>query len=480
MIGLIIDGHDRAAYLDESGRAQTRFSGAASQRGSASVGLRVPAGDSYLPVVGNAISLYDQTGHRVFGGLITAITKTNEGNSEDALYACTCASFERFLDKHRISPCAFFNQTAGDIFMAVFQSLPGETITLGTVQAGPTIESKVYRRELIVDIFDDLAYIAGFVWGVDPDTEKLYFHAATATAAPFSLAGKDVLWNTIQWDTTQQDFRDRQFIAINMQAVSPDTDYCVGDGTKTSWPLRFPVDSITQVTALGGPATTVGTLAAEYTNLVADGGLVLGDWGKSATTYYFRTAFTGAPADTIEVLIGPDLSTTLNNLAEAINNGPNKGTDWQINGSAVSPHPNISAAPSGNDITLSARVTGSTGNTLFANPNWGFDCGLRFTGPPAGGPDEVYFQNGSDGPARASVQGAFSIKPISAVITIDQTTYTFVSALDYTIPNQVLIGTSADTAAINLAAAITGSPSNGAGTQFSLPTIPHPTVAGSY
>ena len=186
-IAVVIANIDRSSYLDhaESGKGgQTRYTTATGQRGTATVSLRAHPGDTYAPLVGNPISLYDQAGHRVFGGLITEIIKTNEGNTQEISYVCTCASFERMLDKHRIKPVSYFNQTADYIFKAIFNSLPGETITLGQVDAGPVIASAVYRHEVVTDVFNNLATEANFIWGVDPATEQLYFRSPTSVNAP--------------------------------------------------------------------------------------------------------------------------------------------------------------------------------------------------------------------------------------------------------------------------------------------------------
>jgi len=467
-IGVVIAGVNRAGYLDnvDSGKGgQTKYTVASGQRGTASVSLRVHAGDTYAPLVGNPIGLYDQAGQRVFGGLITEIVKTNEGNTQETLYVCTCASFERLLDKHRIEPQSYFNQTAGAIFTAIFNSLPGETIILGQVDAGPVVPSAVYRHEVVTDVFNNLATDANFVWGVDPATEKLYFRAPTSVNAPFDLTGDPltgagVLWDTLEWDTAQQDFRSRQYITVNMQAMPTDTDLMTGDGTTTSFTLGNRVDTVTAVTILGGPASNMGTAGSLAFN---DGDTIT----VGSVTYTVKTAIDNLSPN--EVLIGSDSAGTMSNLAEAINGGPNMGTDFS-NGTV--PNPQCIATSNNNTITVTAIISGTSGNTIPTTTTCQPD---EFSWPT----DTL--SNGNDGPTRAAVNGMFSGLPAANdTVTIDGIVYIFVATLDNTSSNQVLIGGTADACANNLVEAIAGAPHVAAGNDFSLPTLPHPTCVASY
>jgi hypothetical protein len=466
MIAVVISNIDRSSYLDmaESGKGgQTTYTTASGQRGQATVALRVHPLDTFAPVVGNPISLYDSTGHRIFGGLITEIVRTNEGNTLEVSYVCTCASFERMLDKHRIEPQSYFNQTAGAIFTGIFNSLPGETITLGSVEAGPAIPSAVYRHEVVTDIFNNLAAAAGFVWGVDPDTEQLYFRSPASVAAPFTLTGDPatgagVLYDTIQWDTAQQDFRSRQYITVDWTAIATDTDLITGDGTATTFTLLATVDTVVAVTILGGPASNMGTA----------GGLAFNDGDTvtvSSVTYTFRALIDNLSPN--EVLIGVDSATTMSNLAEAVNGGPNMGTDFST---GTAPNPDCTATSNNNTITVTAIITGTSGNSI---PTTTTCTSGEFSWPT------TTLSNGNDGPTRATVDGTVGTPANADTVTIDNVTYIWVTAVDNMQPYEVLIGASAAASASNLYEAILGSPTPGSGTTFSLPTTPHPTSVAS-
>jgi hypothetical protein len=479
-IAVVIANIDRSSYLDhaESGKGgQTRYSTATGQRGTATVSLRTHPGDTYAPLVGNPISLYDQAGHRVFGGIITGIVKTNEGNTQEISYVCTCASFERMLDKHRITPASYFNQTADYIFKAIFNSLPGETITLGQVDAGPVIASAVYRHEVVTDVFNNLATEANFIWGVDPATEQLYFRSPTSVNAPFDLTGNPAtgagaLFDTVQWDTAQQDFRSRQYITVNLQPSMLDTDLITGDGTTTTFTLSHPADTVAAVTILGGAATSVGTSTAADLNTAFI--------NVTSVIYHLVKTFDGTSGE-IQVLLSGYLSTTLQNLADAINGAPKTGSNYQVNsGAPVPPNPKVTASLNGNNITVTAIISGTSGNSLEVGDWLATTSYLTWSGPSAGGV-LVYLSGGSDGPTRATVDGVFNaVVSNNETATIDGITYKFVTQLDNTIPHQVLIGSNADTCAVNLVEAISGAPHPAAGNDFSLPTVPHPTCVASF
>lgn len=68
-----------------------------------------------------------------------------------------------------------------------------------------------------------------------------------------------------------------------------------------------------------------GTVQIASSNVLANDTITI-----NGQTYTFKTALTGATGNANEVLIGPDSGTTALHLAEAINGGPNAGTDFGL------------------------------------------------------------------------------------------------------------------------------------------------------
>jgi flagellar hook protein FlgE len=201
-----------------------------------------------------------------------------------------------------------------------------------------------------------------------------------------------------------------------------------------------------------------GDLAGGVNALTATGtldvALPLPTAGQTATvggtTYTFAAALTAqSAADT--VLIGPDVQSTLANLAAAINLGAGAGTAYSsatttANASVIASNPTASA------LTLTAIPIGAAGNgTIATSTNW---TGGSFGGTDlAGGVDAV------------TATGAYTV-PVSLpssgqTVTVGGSTYTFVgpTAAALTAPGDVLIGSDVATTLANLASAINGTPS---------------------
>ena len=175
------------------------------------------------------------------------------------------------------------------------------------------------------------------------------------------------------------------------------------------------------------------------------------------TTYTFATTITPqSAADT--VLIGPDVASTLANLAGAINasttDGQAAGTTY---GSGTVANATVTATGStATALNLQAINTGALGNSDVTSTNW--------TAGSFGGAD---LSGGVTVQTATATFTAPSTPPSSGqTVSIDGTTYTFVQSLTGA-PDEVLIDTnSVSNTLANLVAAITND-SNEAGQGYS-------------
>jgi flagellar hook-basal body protein len=192
-----------------------------------------------------------------------------------------------------------------------------------------------------------------------------------------------------------------------------------------------------------------------------------------ATTYTFAAAITGqSTADT--VLIGPDVTHTLANLAGAINasttNGQSAGTTYGTGTVA-----NTSVSATGSDattVTLQAVQSGVAGNTIAASTTW---TGGGVTAADLTGGVNTQLATGA-------LTVPLPLPTAGETVTVGDTTYTFAASITGQSPaDTVLIGADVTSTLANLAGAINAASTNGqaAGTTYSTGTIANASVTAT-
>ena len=239
-------------WTDQSHRLHTSesiaFSWIARQRGTATVPLIIAGDDDYMPTIGSQVCLWDITedaDFEVFSGTIDDYEVKWLGVNGDRIVTMTCVSLDQVFDTIRLPPLLFEDQTAGFIFTALFAYASGSPVTLGTVDAGPSIAN--YKTENFSSISEEmtrLSTLAEFVWGVDPGTGTAYFTPPNTTPSPFTLDAEDVLWEQFTLKEERHDYRNRQILKVPDALAVQSSEYFVGTGQKTFALLR-PVESIT-------------------------------------------------------------------------------------------------------------------------------------------------------------------------------------------------------------------------------------------
>ncbi len=185
------------------------------------------------------------------------------------------------------------------------------------------------------------------------------------------------------------------------------------------------------------------------------------------TTYTFAAGINGASAANT-VLIGPDTTSTLANLAGAINasstNGQAAGTTFSTGTTA---NTSVTAsAPTATTITFEAAQAGAAGNTLNTSASW------------AGGVDLAGGAVGLAATATLTVPAA-GVPNVGDTLDVGGTTYTFAAAINGASPaNTVLIGPDVSTTLSNLTAAINATPAD-SGVNFSSSTTANGSVTAT-
>jgi hypothetical protein len=219
------------------------------QRGTADIPLRVYAGDSYAPQAGQQVLLLDQTVTQgsgqliVFAGKIQRIELTWDGSAGDRTYHCSCVSLEACLDEVRVPPTppasygssswGFAGVSCGQIVATLFNTLmtgspiglPSGTGPLYGLSAGNIVVSLDFNTwPRLSEVISQLATLSEFVWGVNPQTQQLYFNLPNTTPAPFSLATSQMQWESMKWESNLQDYRNRQILQIQAAAFAQSSE----------------------------------------------------------------------------------------------------------------------------------------------------------------------------------------------------------------------------------------------------------------
>lgn len=385
---------DRSSYLYADG-SQHSFDLKLRERGTANYTLvsdpsnpapaRQGAPSGYLPTMGQPIYLYDQNmaGYTlVFAGLIQDFTERWVGVSGLRYIDCTAVSLESVFDTVYVEQAMLFvNQTCGAILTALFNAFEnGCPVSLGLIQDGATIpQFNANPTDKLSDLFDQLATTSQFTWGVDPQTQQLFFQLPTATPAPFVITSSNVLWDSISQKFDNADYRNRQAVKLSFDAFSHSEEYFVGAGTTGPFTLMRPLqqgvaayittatpntatasfsgqpspgDTITigpadgvwqgpsHIYALGGyivvngfvfQVTTAGTSGLTEPNFAAfpvlgdtvgDNSVIWTNRGTNAlgaifTSYEFVTALDNTQFG--QILIGATLGATVQNTVDALN-----------------------------------------------------------------------------------------------------------------------------------------------------------------
>ena len=151
---------DRTNYLLFGDNMALNFSLQVKTRGTATITLTVPAGDTYTPTTGALLYLSDlNVPVCVFAGSIDSWQITYQSNEGLRYIALTCTDLMQTLDTICIPPRAYFNTTAGAIITDIYNTVLAPTIpfSLGTISAGITVPALLLTWDKVSDVINKKA-----------------------------------------------------------------------------------------------------------------------------------------------------------------------------------------------------------------------------------------------------------------------------------------------------------------------------------
>lgn len=332
-------------------------------RGTATVQLQIAASSSYTVEIGWPAFIYESdeaspvTDTCVFAGTVDSVQWDWQGNDGYHILTLTLVSLEQCFDTILVDPPkSYFGKTAGFIVNDLLTNYAaGAPVTAGTISAGITESSAVYDHDRLSDIFDALATDCGFIWYVEPATQQLMFCASSTTAAPFTLDSSQILWESLEWLQTRQDFRNRQTVRTAFEALASRRESFANTGSPMTVNLSQMAASVVRVfMETGGTAASV---TGTFTGQPSAGDTVTLD---SLEAYTFVAALDNTVPS--QVLIGATAADTLQNLIDAINCNPDtRGIGYSL--PTLWGGFGFASAPSGLSFTVTFQVIGSVGNS---------------------------------------------------------------------------------------------------------------------
>jgi hypothetical protein len=197
---------------------------------------------------------------RVFGGSIeTTMEELVVNNQTQLLVDCDCVSYDALADRRLVaraydSPTQTLNSIVTDI---IAQDFAGEGIDVANVETGPILSKLVFSYTHANEAFDLLAELTGYSWWIDA-YKKLYFADRATLAAPYTLSTSSSNFKSINVESTRIDYRNRQYVRAGLGLTASRTETLVGDGTRKSFTLAYPVGATPTTITVGGVGKTIG------------------------------------------------------------------------------------------------------------------------------------------------------------------------------------------------------------------------------
>lgn len=356
---------DRTTMLWDGG--QLSFSSTRGERGELNLELCVLPGESYEPVIGWVVQLYDpplgETGaQRRFIG---TIEDTDDGYVGDAglhFWALSVLSPEQFYDTQPCPVISFDDGTdVADIVTALFNSVTATpfAVSIGHITGGTALDKRSYDEKTNVwSAIKQLAVDTNQICYIDPRNIAFYFVPNGYNTAPFAIQTQDLLQNgttpLAHYKQSRSDFRNRQITPAPANILPPLNAQFDCNGLTSTFTLPAIPQQI-----LGAALTdsVAGTATGTFTGSPANGDTIT----INGIVYTWRTAIDNTVP--YEVLIAGTANGNAQNLAAAVNNDTSvTGTSYSFP-TVQNPYVRISA-PSAGVFTVRPNIMGSGGNAI--------------------------------------------------------------------------------------------------------------------
>lgn len=265
----------------------------------------------YVPQIGESFEL-SLNGGVLFAGTVQErdVTFISEGRSDYLVIEVKAVDWNELADRHTVAEI-YQHMTAGAIVRAIVTTyLAGEGVTIGDVQDGPLVEGIKFAYASAASCFDQLSQQTGYHWTIDAK-KALSFFARTTTPAPFTLTSANAVFRKLKSSRTRNQYRNVQYLAGGKGVTDPRTEFFVGDGTRQSFDVQYPVNSVPAI-ELNNVPQTVGIRGVDEgtqwlwnageTAIGQNGGSALRSTDRLSVTYQGQWTITYVVQDAAAIL----------------------------------------------------------------------------------------------------------------------------------------------------------------------------------
>jgi len=204
---------------------------------------------------GQPVEIRDPDDNLVFGGFIDTPSSQRAYPGGGLIHHISCMDNHYLADK-RLVVNSYVSQTAGYIVEDIFDHyLSLEGVTIGEIQAGPTVAQAIFSYVKVSDAFDALKELSGaFTWFIDNE-KKLYFIDRATISAPWQLdwATHKAERDSVSLMTGNPLYRNFQYIWGGTDITSVQTATFTGDGVIKTFTLGYPLAAEPVITEDAAP-----------------------------------------------------------------------------------------------------------------------------------------------------------------------------------------------------------------------------------
>lgn len=260
-ITITIAGTDRTTKMVEY---SARYSDVLLSRNTLDVRFRDLSG-GFRPTRGQEVKLLEgATTH--FAGLIAEDPiEESEGWNSSGIgaylnFEVRCGGYELICDRRMVAR-TYTSQTLSTIVLDIVAiDLALEGITTAGVETGPTITELILDYISVTAAFNRLAELAGMAWWIDT-SKVLQFRARSSLLAPITLTIDKTI--TCRVIPAQSTYRNKQFVRAGLEKTDSRTESFIGDGTRKTFNLAFPIAAVPSSITVNAVAKTIGIRGVE-------------------------------------------------------------------------------------------------------------------------------------------------------------------------------------------------------------------------
>lgn len=222
---------------------------------TASIVIKKYGSIAYTPAANDEIEVYNDSGIKVFAGVLNGNKKTLEDHTV-LVYDLEFSGYVFLLEGRVINEK--YESTTGDAIIADLQSKYATTFTINNVNAAFPVESIIFSRMTLKEAIDKLAKLSNYSWYVDDDRD-IHFFPKYTESAPFNLSddSANFVFESLEISDDYTQIRNRVFIRGGEIEGNARTESKIADGTQLTFPLTNKFSKLPAVT-VAAAAKTVG------------------------------------------------------------------------------------------------------------------------------------------------------------------------------------------------------------------------------